>query len=181
MLDEPEAKEDLQEHNEASVIPEECETAEPESFNLILSSWICHMLIKLKLNYNCSNSLFSLIIFAIINFILSIIKHPLHLVFPKTLNDLFCVTKLKIFNQCEIMAVCPNVKCNCIYELSDIVKNGRNGDKISATCPGWVLPYKGLMGTCGQPGYVFREFCLEQGIEFIIFTGLPMANQSENG
>ena len=31
------------------------------------------------------------------------------------------------------------------------------------------LPYKGLMGTCGQPGYVFRDFCLKQGIEFIIF------------
>ena len=83
--------EDLQEHKEASFIPEECETAEPNKFNLILSSWICHMLIKLKLNYNCSNSLFSLII-AIINFILGIIKYPLHLVFPKTLNDLFCVT-----------------------------------------------------------------------------------------
>ena len=34
---------------------------------------------------------------------------------------------------------------------------------------GEVLPYKGLMGTCGQPGYVFRDFCLKQGIEFIIF------------
>ena len=34
---------------------------------------------------------------------------------------------------------------------------------------GGVLPYKGLMGTCGRPGYVFRDFCLEQGIEFIIF------------
>ena len=34
---------------------------------------------------------------------------------------------------------------------------------------GGVLPCKGLMGTCGQPGYVFRDFCLEQGIEFIIF------------
>ena len=32
-----------------------------------------------------------------------------------------------------------------------------------------VLPYKGLMGTCGQPGYVFQDFCLKQGIEFIIF------------
>ena len=32
-----------------------------------------------------------------------------------------------------------------------------------------VLPYKGLMGTCGQPGYVFRDFCLKQGIDFIIF------------
>ena len=25
------------------------------------------------------------------------------------------------------------------------------------------------MGTCGQPGYLFRDFCLKQGIEFIIF------------
>ena len=32
-----------------------------------------------------------------------------------------------------------------------------------------VLPYKGLTGTCGQPGYVFRDFCLKHGIEFIIF------------
>ena len=32
-----------------------------------------------------------------------------------------------------------------------------------------ILPYKGLMGTCGQPGYVFRDFCLTKGIEFIIF------------
>ena len=32
-----------------------------------------------------------------------------------------------------------------------------------------VLPYKGLMGTWGQPGCVFRDFCLKQGIEFIIF------------
>ena len=35
--------------------------------------------------------------------------------------------------------------------------------------PRGVLPYKGFMGTCGQPGYVFRDFCLKQGIEFIIF------------
>ena len=35
--------------------------------------------------------------------------------------------------------------------------------------PGGVLRYKGLMGTCGQPGYVFRDFCLKQGIDFINF------------
>ena len=29
---------------------------------------------------------------------------------------------------------------------------------------GGALPYKGLMGTCGQPGYVFRDSCLKQGI-----------------
>ena len=34
---------------------------------------------------------------------------------------------------------------------------------------GGGLPYKGLMGTCDQPRYVFRNFCLKQGIEFIIF------------
>ena len=37
---------------------------------------------------------------------------------------------------------------------------------------GWgvgVLPYKGLMGTCSQPGYVFRDFSLKQGINFINF------------
>ena len=32
-----------------------------------------------------------------------------------------------------------------------------------------VLPFKGLMGICGQPGYVFRDFCLKQGIDFINF------------
>ena len=34
---------------------------------------------------------------------------------------------------------------------------------------GGIIPYKGLMGTCGQPRYVFRDFCLKQGIDFIIF------------
>ena len=43
------------------------------------------------------------------------------------------------------------------------------GDPPRGGGGGGVLPYKGLMGTCGQPGYVFRDFCLKQGIEFIIF------------
>ena len=34
---------------------------------------------------------------------------------------------------------------------------------------GGVLPYKGLTGMCGQPWYVFRDFCLKQGIDFINF------------
>ena len=33
-----------------------------------------------------------------------------------------------------------------------------------------VLPYKGLKGTCGQSGYVFRDFCLKQGIDFYHFV-----------
>ena len=43
------------------------------------------------------------------------------------------------------------------------------GQKKQAFTPRGVLPYKGLMGTCSQPGYVFRDFCLKQGIEFITF------------
>ena len=43
-----------------------------------------------------------------------------------------------------------------------------NGQKIPyITNPGGgggVLPYKGLIGMCDQPGYVFRDFCLKQGI-----------------
>ena len=35
------------------------------------------------------------------------------------------------------------------------------------------------MGTCSQPGYVFRDFCLEQGIDYIIFClhqGIDLVN-----
>ena len=34
---------------------------------------------------------------------------------------------------------------------------------------GGLIPYKGLMGTCSQPGYVFRDFCLKKGINFTNF------------
>ena len=40
------------------------------------------------------------------------------------------------------------------------------------------------MGTSGQPGYVFRDFCLEQGIEFIIFClnqGIDLSNVLSDG
>ena len=35
---------------------------------------------------------------------------------------------------------------------------------------GGVLLHKGLMGACSQPGYVFWDFCLKQGIDFIILS-----------
>ena len=45
-----------------------------------------------------------------------------------------------------------------------------SGVQTDVTTPGGrILPYKGLMGTCGQAGYVFRDFCLKQGIDFILF------------
>ena len=62
------------------------------------------------------------------------------------------------------------------YSSKKIPGHGLN-ENITSRCLGYVhtpggggvLPYKGLMGTCGQPGYVFRDFCLKQGIDFIIF------------
>ena len=42
------------------------------------------------------------------------------------------ISNLKVFNDSEIMAVCPNVKCNCIYKQSDIMKQS-NGE----TRGGW--------------------------------------------
>ena len=50
-----------------------------------------------------------------------------------------------------------------------LINLGRVGKEWAGGVWGRVLPYKGLMGTCGQPGYVFRDFSLKQGIEFIIF------------
>ena len=45
---------------------------------------------------------------------------------------------------------------------------------ISLGCKLILVLYRGYEpggggGTCGQPGYVFRDFCLKRGIEFIIF------------
>ena len=36
-------------------------------------------------------------------------------------------------------------------------------------CAPGSTPYKGLMETGGQPGFVFRYFCLKQDIDFIMF------------
>ena len=36
---------------------------------------------------------------------------------------------------------------------------------------GWgILPYKGVMGTCGQPGYVFRFFVLNRVLILSFFS-----------
>ena len=121
-----------QEHNN-SMEDQVNQNIDQESVDyLTLVQWICLILIKLKLQYNCSSSLFPLII-NLIYLILSLIKHPLHLFFPQTLNDLMLPSNLRVYNECEIMAVCPNLKCNCLYKLSDIVRT-HNGEKTSKVC-----------------------------------------------
>ena len=46
-----------------------------------------------------------------------------------------------------------------------IADYGLHGEHTVLGGGGWVLPYKGLMGTCGQPGYVFQDFCLKTGYQ----------------
>ena len=60
-------------------------------------------------------------------------------------------------------------------------KRDLNWSTLHVPRGGGGLPYKGFMGTCGQPGYVFRDFvlngvsnlsffCLNQGIDLSIFV-----------
>ena len=58
---------------------------------------------------------------------------------------------------------------NQYFKLSSLFTTQVFYIQLCGEVPGGVLPYKGLMGTCGQLGYVFRDFCLKQGILFIIF------------
>ena len=55
--------------------------------------------------------------------------------------------------------------CDIPFQSKQKLRSKRRSKivKIYAYCPkgGGVLPYKGLMGTCGLPGYVFRDFCLK--------------------
>ena len=64
-------------------------------------------------------------------------------------------------------------KCLYFSQKRTTRSNQKFGEPLwdsPSTPPGGVLPYKGLMGTCSQPGYVFRDFCLKQGIDLSIFV-----------
>ena len=59
------------------------------------------------------------------------------------------------------------MKATELYSRVVLVLTYESVDEILKCDPeagGRVLPYKGSMGTCGQPRYVFRDFCLKQGI-----------------
>ena len=84
------------------------------------------------------------------------------------------VTLLRVLKDGKLGALSVN---NTSLEITEYVKGiGKE------TCCAWVhtllewglgagvLPYKGLMGTFGQSGYVFRDFRLKQGIGFFHFV-----------
>ena len=52
----------------------------------------------------------------------------------------------------------------CHYSKKNVAFGGIYSmlTSLLVSLPAGVLPYKGLMGTCGQPGYVFRDFVLNR-------------------
>ena len=94
--------------------------------------WISLLLLHLKLQYNLSNTMFSMLL-NLIYFIFWVIRHPLHIFFPKTINDLEIIANLKVLNKTVIFAVCPNTKCSALYDMKDISYE-KNGIKRAAVC-----------------------------------------------
>ena len=83
---------------------------------------------------------------------------------PSPVNDSASVQQILQPLQGPVeQAALPTTSSSQTGATSGITASGNNASREG------VLPYKGLRGTCGQPGYVFRDFCPKQGIEFIIF------------
>ena len=101
---------------------------EQDKGNLIC--WISLLLLRLKLQYNLSNTMFSVLL-NLIYFIFWVIHHPLHIFFPKTINDPEMIANLKVLDKTVIFAVCPNTKCSALYDMKDICSE-KNGIKRAA-------------------------------------------------
>ena len=96
---------------------EEIKDEEEKSSKLI--HWISLLLLRIKLQYNLSNTLFTVLL-NLIYFIFFVLRHPLHLLFPKTISELEHIANLKVLNKTKIFAVCPNPKCTCLYSIDEI-------------------------------------------------------------
>lgn len=84
-----------------------------------LIRWISLILLHLKLSFNLSNAIFSMLL-DLIYFIFWVIRHPLYMLFPKSISDLETIANLKVLNKTILFAVCPNPKCSCLYQMNDI-------------------------------------------------------------
>ena len=78
-----------------------------------LIRWISLILLRLKLSFHLSNAIFSMLL-DLISFIFWVIRHPLYMLFPKSISDLQTIANLKVLNKTILFAVCPNPKCSCL-------------------------------------------------------------------
>ena len=123
----------MEEVNTEEQIPgefQETDKGEQEKINFI--AWFSLLLLRIKLHYNLSNNLFTVLL-NVIYFIFLLFRHPLHMMFPKTIGDIEIITNLKVLNKTVIFAVCPNPKCSALYNLNEISVD-RSGQQKPALC-----------------------------------------------
>ena len=105
--------------NDKSNCKNECHGQEEKSSNLI--RWISLLLLPIRLQYNLSNTLFTVLLNLIyLIFLCFVLRHPLHLIFPKTISELELISDLNVLNKTKIFVVCPNPKCACLYSIDEI-------------------------------------------------------------
>ena len=109
---------------------QEKDKEEQEKINFI--RWFSLLLLRIKLHYNLSNNLFT-VHFNVIYFIFLLFRHPLRLMFPKTIGDIEIISNLKVLNKTIIFVVCPNPKCSALYNLNEISVN-RGGQQKPTLC-----------------------------------------------
>ena len=123
----------MEQENMEELIPGELqETDNEEQEKIHFIRWFSLLLLRIKLHYNLSNTLFTVLL-NVIYFIFVIFRHPLHMMFPKTIGDIEIISNLKVLNKTVIFAVCPNPKCSALYDLNDI-SVGRSGQQKPALC-----------------------------------------------
>ena len=111
--------------------PEEDENKE-EDKNIQFITWFTLLLLRIKLHYNLSNNLFTVLL-NVICYIFLIFRHPLRMMFPNTISDIEIILNFKVLNKTIIFAVCPNPKCSALYHLNEISVN-RSGQQKPAQC-----------------------------------------------
>ena len=121
-----------QENMEEQILGELQETDNEEQEKIHFIRWFSLLRLRIKLHYNLSNNLFTILL-NVIYFIFVIFRHPLHMMFPKTIGDIEIISNLKVLNKTVIFAVCPNPKCSALYNLNEI-SVGRSGQQKPALC-----------------------------------------------
>ena len=109
---------------------QEMDKEEQEKINF--TGWFSLLLLRIKLRYNLSNNLFTVLL-NVIYFIFLLFRHPRHMMFPKTVVDIEIITNLKVLNKIVIFAVCPNPKCSALYNSNEISVD-RSGQQKPALC-----------------------------------------------
>lgn len=83
-----------------------------------LMSLILTILFKVQQVYNLSNKAITGIL-VFISFLLSVLAHPLHMVFPRTLHSAIKVSGVDTVIDKVRYDVCPKENCNALYEASE--------------------------------------------------------------